>query len=888
MFIILFFSMHSAYSQRVFIESFDNGSTWGGYTAFPATYHFAASEDIWKDTTYLGNNNGGNVAVASAFSGSRFWGMWDLENPHTTGLGLGPLFHHHLTLSMLTLDTTATFSLKFKYFTNLVGGTGDSLGYILELNNGTTWSMANYTLLPAASQKWDSVTVAIPAKTRYIRFRILARINGNNDYAAIDDIELIKAIPVPSVKLLTDLHITDEAADTLKVPVVVTNRHPSQNTTVDFTQVSGFNTTDTGDFKILTPTITFTPAGSDTAYALVKINNDTLAEAAEYFAITIGNATNGTIASANKATVYIKDNDYKAPVARKNIEMKHLGSYKLPKAGASAEIVAIDTTSSRLFVINSLHNELHILNFRNPAALSKIDSIDMSVYGGGINSVAVHNGIVAVAVEANPKTDSGSVVFLDTTGKHLRTVKAGFLPDMICFTPDGKYVMTANEGEPNTAYSIDPEGSITVIDMQNGVNNATAKHVTFNSLDGTEAAMRAAGIRIYGHNNAPASKDLEPEYITVNKTSDTAWVTLQENNALAVIHVPTATLLQVKALGFADHSKPGMGLDGSDQAPEALIANWPVRGMYLPDAIASYNINGATYLVLANEGDAREYDPLVEESRISSNSNYKLDAAKFPNADLLKKSFNIGRLNAVTTMGDTDNDGDFDEIYVLGSRGFSIVNGTTGSTVYGSGDQFEQITLADPKVGKIFNASNDGNSFKNRSDNKGPEPEGVTIATIRDTTYAFIGLERIGGVMVYDITNPVAPVFVDYINTRDTSKFDGDNGTEGLIYFTKGGKYYVVTANETSGTVGVFEVLVVPTPPISVNDVKLPTLNVYPNPVNNGQLFFSATITGNLLDMNGRPVVTFNNANSINTSSLAAGVYFLQAQGFAVEKVIVQ
>lgn len=891
LFILLVLGADFANAQAVFFQGFDGSglNNWS-YTPSPAAYHFAANEDIWKDTTYLGNANSGNAPVSAAAQGSRFWGMWDLENPHTTGtLALPAPYYHHLTFSTCTLNTATTYTLKFKYFTNLVGGSGDSLGYIVEYNNNSTWSMSNYTLLPAAGQKWDSAIVNIPANTQYVRLRILARINGNNDYTAVDGVEITTQAASPSVKLLTDLYIFDEAADTVKIPVVVTNKHASLNTTVDFKQVNGFNTTDTSDIKLLTSSLTFTPSTGDTLYALVKVNNDVLAEAAEYFAVAISNVVNGDLNSANKATVYIKDNDYKAPVARKNIEMQHLGSYKVPTSGASAEIVAYDSASNRLFVVNSLKNELHILNFNNPAALVKIDSINMSTYGGGINSVAVHNGKVAVAVEASPKTDSGSIVFLDVNGKHVKTVKAGFLPDMVCFTPDGKYVLTANEGEPSSDYSIDPEGSVTIVDIQNGVANATAGHVRFNGFNGMENTLRSLGVRIYGHNNASVAKDLEPEYITISKTSDTAWVTLQENNAIAIIDIKNGSILDIKALGYSDHSKTGMGIDGSDQSPQALIANWPVRGLYLPDALASYQVNGKTYLVLANEGDAREYDPLTEESRISSNSGYKLDPVKFPNADLLKKSFNIGRLNAVTTLGDIDKDGDFDEIYVLGSRSFTIVDAKTAATVYNSGDQFEQITLAHPKFGKLFNASNDGNSAKNRSDNKGPEPEGVALGTIRDTTYAFIALERTGGVMVYDISKPTAPVFVDYINTRDTAKFDGDNGTEGLIFFSKGGKYYVVGANETSGTVSVFEVKVIPTPPGAVDNIaQLPTINVYPNPVVSGQLFFSATISGNMVDMHGRIVATYTNANSISTAGMAQGVYFLHPQGFAVEKVIVQ
>ncbi|MBW7915010.1 MAG: choice-of-anchor I family protein, partial [Taibaiella sp.] len=496
----------------------------------------------------------------------------------------------------------------------------------------------------------------------------------------------------------------------------------------------------------------------------------------------------------------------------------------------------------------------------------------------------------AVAVEASPKTDSGSIVILDTNGNLLKQVKAGALPDMITFTPDGKYILTANEGEPNSAYTIDPEGSVTIVDISNGVANATSSHVRFNSFNGSKASLIAQGVRIFGYNNPTVAQDFEPEYIAISKNSDTAYVGLQENNAVAVMDIANKTFVRIMPLGYVDHSQPGKGIDGSDRNPEPLIANWPVRGLYMPDAIASYTVGNNTYVVFTNEGDAREYDPFEEESRISSGS-YDLDPAKFPEGDLYKKSYCIGRLAATSTLGDTDNDGDFDEIYVFGTRGFVIKNAATGATAFESGDQFEQITLADPKVGKIFNASNSDNDPRTRSDAKGPEPEAVAIGTIHDTTYAFIGLERIGGVMVYDISNPSAPVFVDYINTRDTAAFGGDNGPEDIKFLhadkTPHGKHYLLVSNEVSATVAVFEVKVGPVSVKNIN-INLGKLNVYPNPVVNSQLYFSTTVSGVMMDINGRVVNTFSKANSINTANLPAGVYMLKAEGFAPEKVVIQ
>lgn len=692
------------------------------------------------------------------------------------------------------------------------------------------------------------------------------------------------------IDMRDDVLVFDEAAGAAKIGVIVKNKNATA-TTVNVAVVANFGTAGSSDYTVSTTQLSFnaTSPDPDTQYVNVTINNDMAAEQQEYFAIRLSGAVNGTIGDET-TVVYIKDNDYTPPVARKNINLEFKGRYTMPASGSSAEILAYDSASNRIFTVNSLKNVLQILSFANPASVVKVDSVDMSSYGGGINSVAVMNGMVAVAVEAGPKTDSGSVVILDTNGNLLKQVKAGALPDMICFTPDGKYILTANEGEPNDAYTIDPEGSVTIVDISNGAANATSSHVRFNSFNGAKATLMAQGVRIFGYNNPTVAQDFEPEYITVSKNSDTAYVGLQENNAVAVLDIANKTFVRIMPLGYVDHSQPGKGIDGSDRNPEPLIANWPVRGLYMPDAITSYTVGSNSYIVFTNEGDAREYDPFEEESRISSGS-YDLDPAKFPEGDLYKKSYCMGRLAATNTLGDTDTDGDFDEIYVFGTRGFVIKNAATGATAFESGDQFEQIILADPKVGKIFNASNSDNDPRTRSDAKGPEPEAVAIGTIHDTTYAFIGLERIGGVMVYDITNPSAPVFVDYINTRDTAAFGGDNGPEDIKFLhkdkNKHGKYYLLVSNEVSATVAVYEVKV---SPVSVQNIQtnLNKLNVYPNPVVNSQLYFSTTVSGVMMDINGRVVNTFSEANSINTASLSAGTYILKAEGFAPEKVVIQ
>ncbi len=935
-----------------------------------------------------------------------------------------------------------------------------------------------------------------------------------------------------------------------------------------------------------------------------------------------------------------------ASVAR-SISLSPIGTYASGQIGVSAaEIVAHDPATQRLFVVNALSAEIDVISIANPTAPEKFGSISLKAFGAGANSVAVREGIIAVAVEADKKTDPGSVVFFDGNLNFLSSVKVGALPDMLTFTPNGRFVLVANEGEPNSAYTIDPEGSVSIINLAGGAKKLTQSSVRTADFKKFNNVALNPAIRVFGP-NATVAQDMEPEYITVSHDSKTAWVVCQENNAFAIIDINSATVKELVPLGFKDHaavaagaslynfdasqlpsigttlagqeiplggfsglafegidpatgrhkfvahtdrgpnaeptgilrpfllpgfapevvrfewdsnsgaitltqrialqSAPGVPLTGlpntaisssasapyNDEVPVDLLGNtlpldplggdfegividpadgsmwmcdeyrpaiyhfdaagvliqryvplgtaaaagaapgtfgvealppviaqrrqnrgfeaialdngriyafvqsplrnpstlansalngmrnirivefnpatlatrqflyvmdnpnlggepnsradkigdavslgngeflvierdddkistdpastiekkvyqinlsgatalntaqsngligttgksvdqlsgaelaangirpvykqlyvdlvaagydqvekveglavidpwtiavindndfgvaditvapdgsftrnytpepvqlgiidvrhnaldasdrdtkinirpWPVKGVYMPDAIASYQVKGKTYIITANEGDAREYivtDPVtgvetpsfVENVRIGSSS-VVLDPVKFPNAAVLKNNANLGRLNITNTLGKNPATGFYEELYAFGARSFSIWD-ASGSLVWDSGDDLERITAA--KYPLNFNTSNSNNEFDNRSDDKGPEPEGVVVGKVFGRDYAFIGLERIGGVVVYDVSNPELPIFTTYVNNRDFTKEigssgSGDSGVEGLLFIkpedSPNGKPLLVTGNEVSGTTTVFEI----------------------------------------------------------------------------------
>lgn len=913
--------------------------------------------------------------------------------------------------------------------------------------------------------------------------------------------------------------------------------------------------------------------------------------------------------------------------------LRRIGTF----AGTGAEISAYDAGTKRLFVSGG-RSTVQVLDLSNPSNPTLVQTLDISAYGAGTNSVATRNGLVAIAIEANTKTDPGKVAFFSADGAFQAAVTVGALPDMLLFSPDGTKVLVANEGEPNSYNqpdSVDPVGSVSIIDLSNGAANATVKTAGFERFNDLKADLQAKGVRITGP-NATVAQDLEPEYITLSDDGKTAWVTLQENNAIAVIDVEAATVTDLLPLGLKDHSKglptltsyefkdlpvlgttatvnpsnptqtgagqeirlggfsglafegaaangnlkfithtdrgpngepdaqgrpfalpdfqpqlvrfelnrtsgeislterigltrpngqpltglpnlqsgaagtaytdevavdlfgnrlandplgsdfegiavagdgtfwlvdeyrPGIyhfdpqgrlidrfipkgsptatgefgtpalpevyaqrrnnrgfeaialegnklyafiqsaidnpdtandstsrssrnlrvlefdistksvtgeylyildsisgsgtartdkigdavsigngkflvierddrasasankllyeidlsgatninatpsvggktieqlsvaelnaanlkpvskrlvtnaaalgytgvekleglaridantialindndfgiggsaasagvlseatvaptvklgiiefnqsnGLDVSDRDSAINIRNLPVFGIYQPDAIVSFTVNGETYLITANEGDARDYPGFSEEVRVGD-SRYQLDPTVFPNAAELKQNANLGRLTVTTATGDTDGDSLFERIEVFGGRSFSIRD-ASGNLVFDSGDQFERITAA--AFPANFNSDHVENTFDTRSDNKGPEPEGVVVGTINDRIYAFIGLERIGGVMVYEVTNPRKPVFVEYVNPRDfkvdPTSGKTDSGPEGLTFIaakdSPNGKSLLVVTNEVSNTTSIFEF----NPPTRVSDIQ--------------------------------------------------------------------
>ncbi|QDL92290.1 alkaline phosphatase [Paroceanicella profunda] len=480
------------------------------------------------------------------------------------------------------------------------------------------------------------------------------------------------------------------------------------------------------------------------------------------------------------------------------------GSYVSGFGEAGSEVVAYE--DGLLYVTNGAAGRIDVIDAATMALERSVDLTSLPDYKG-VNSVAVSHGTIAVAIDTtdigsgeSAQARAGLLALFDAADPDAAPtlVETGNHPDMVTFSADGTQVYVANEAETRTDadgefiedYATPAKGSITVVDL--AAPRAAATY-DFSEFDGLEDALRAAGIRIFP--GASASGDFEPEYIAVSPDGSQLFVTLQEANAVAVFDLESRSWSDIRTLGTTDHSLPGNGFDASDKDDAIDIARHPVLGMRMADSIAAFEDAGQTWYITANEGDDRGENARIED--------LDLDPDAFPDAAALQTDAGIGRLSVSTVDGDTDGDGDFDALYAYGARSFTIF-AADGTEVFDSGDMFETV-IARLRVANAFNNDDFPNDAPgvvddNRSDAKGPEPEAVAVGEVDGHRFAFIGLERDSGIMIFNIDTPAAPEFAAYIE----SAVVGDTSPEVIRFIpaaqSVSGSAQLAVAYEVSGT----------------------------------------------------------------------------------------
>ena len=529
-----------------------------------------------------------------------------------------------------------------------------------------------------------------------------------------------------------------------------------------------------------------------------------------------------------------------------------------PFATSAAEIVSYDSCTDKLYVVNAQAKKVDVLSMNADSSPNSEGSIDLQsaalasgINIGAANSVSTHQGLVAVAIENADKQQNGIIaLYRSDTLELITTYTTGALPDMVSFSKDGRYIASANEGEPNSDYTIDPEGSVTLVDLANGTMQAKVTQIDFKAFNQGQPRHKELTDKVrISAPNATVAQDLEPEYLTFADNGK-LYVALQENNALAAIDVATAEVDAILGLGGKPWDSAQLDASNKDKNIGNLQSYAMLEGLYMPDSITSYSVDGNTYIVTANEGDGREYgikttQKLCDDKGFEwdgddyqGTENYttekdfciayvdevrgkKLDVdANHPLAGALKDNKQLARFKVIKPQGTLAAD---QKVLAFGSRSFSIWN-DSGELVFDSGDDFARIVLEQDPAN--FNSTNDNNqSGDDRSDDKGVEPEAIEVAEINGKHYAFIGLERQGGIMVYDVTQPKNASFISYLNNRDftqpvCTKVDedgdcdndtynskaGDLGPESIKYFTRSGNHFIAVGNEVSGSTSVYRV----------------------------------------------------------------------------------
>ena len=508
--------------------------------------------------------------------------------------------------------------------------------------------------------------------------------------------------------------------------------------------------------------------------------------------------------------------------------------------GGVMEIVAYNQATEWAYAINGQSGKLAAIPLAGLTAGAHVEALtgteidvkalveaeDSTFQYGDMTSVAISpdSTTLAAALQAQGSNDAGRVALFTCEEDGSLTLEAlvetGAQPDMVTFAGDS-VVLTADEGEPREGYGeniADPKGSVTVVDVE--AQESTV--VDFSAFDSQRDQLAEDGI-VLKKGSAP-SVDLEPEYIAVS--GGKAYVTLQENNAIAVLDIESQAFEGVYSAGFEDHSTTAIDLDKKDDAYDPQTYE-SLLGIRMPDGIAAFTVEGTTYLVTANEGDAREWGDedqgtfyLSEDER-----DFGEEGVTSPTGAITAE--NSGLEGKVVFFKTEDFDGlDPEKDYVFGGRSFTVFQATENGLeeVFTSGDDFEALTAQ--YVPEYFNASNDNAVLDDRSGKKGPEAESVTVGTVDGKTYAFVALERTGGVMAYDVTDPEAITFVNYVNTRDfgttvegSEEYEdgeldkwvtgGDVAPEGLFFLdaasSPNGEPLLLAACEVSGTVAVYQ-----------------------------------------------------------------------------------
>lgn len=492
------------------------------------------------------------------------------------------------------------------------------------------------------------------------------------------------------------------------------------------------------------------------------------------------------------------------------LQLEPVGCYHSGvKEGGAAEVISYHPASRTVFAVNTNDNEIDIVSIADPVHPQKVRVVPLAEYGHNPTSVSARADIVAASVLSTTGEEPGKVVFMRPDGTVVGAISVGWHPDMVMFTPDGRHLIVANEGEPTPDGKVDGDGSVSVIDVPQdlgpGLAGVKVRDAGFQAWNNEPLP---GGARVVNR-KIPFSKDVEPEGIAISADSSTAYVSLQESNAIAVVDIATAHVTHLLGLGQKDFSCPGNEIDVMGKGITENIVTCPIRGLYQPDNVGWLTTNGESFLLLANEGDSRGNDVFQEGIPLKEAT---LDEKHFPERAKWQLPEVFGNV-MLSKVGDIDGDGDLDELHTFGARSLSIVT-TGGHHVYDSGSGIEKRIAAR----LLAQRKREPQAEVKYSVKKGPEPEGLAIGKIQGKTFAFLGLERDNGIVAFDVTDPRRARIVDYVNPSEfpghPADITGDIGPEGLVFIgaetSPNGQPLLAVSNEVSGTITLYGIRIAP------------------------------------------------------------------------------
>ncbi len=559
--------------------------------------------------------------------------------------------------------------------------------------------------------------------------------------------------------------------------------------------------------------------------------------------------------------------------AQLKMELIHLEESGIFNDNATRTI-AFDRFNKQVYSTNQRANRIDYYDYTNPYKVTTLGSINLNAYLDKVTGVDALFGAVAVIGYGISPQSPGKLILFDDQGSYITALTTGAYPTEVRFSPGGNLLVVSCEGTPSDDYLNDPKGVVTVVDLSVGVNNLSQSDVTqidFQKLDSTAYDPL---IRIFGNGGQQSpSQDLEPAGLAISSDNSTAYVSLQENNALAIIDLINKELDTVVGLGYKSHAL--FGLDASDQANAIHINTYNrLYGMYQPYGLASYNSGGNTYLASANEGAARNYSGYSEVELVK---NIPLDPSDFNQPWLLQNDTVLGRLNISNSIG-KNGDVVYDSIFSFGTRSFSIWD-SLGQLLWDSGEEFEQV-IATAYPNNFNSVAANNNSFKGSSNRMGAEPKAITTGSVDGTLYAFITLEQMGGFFVYDLSNPSAPVFVSYELRRDftTAANNDDKNDLAPTHIEFIGSFQspigipmLMVSNAVSGSISTY----ILGAQVGMDELKVEQPGLYPNP-STGTYHSIYTGSFKVFNSNGQLIKEVEESHVIDLTDQPAGYYLVK------------